>query len=152
MKRFVFRLERLLRIRRGEEDREVRRLAEAMAAESDLVAETERRAQERRRAEGQIGNLRTEDGTAGTLLLQELALRGRRRHEALSRAELQQQREQVEIRRKQFLEVRSRRMSLEKLRQRRRDAWETELTRADQRENDEIAARLGRRKRREVRR
>jgi flagellar protein FliJ len=139
MKRFSFRLERLLQIREAEEREQARALGLALREEEACrlraLASEERLADARAQYLATPGDL----SQAGTLRNLELALGGLEEefrtltdtHEAsLARLDAERQR---------FDQARMARRVLERLREQRRDAWETEVARLEQGASDEAA-------------
>jgi flagellar export protein FliJ len=139
MKRFTFRLERLLQLREAMERDQAQRLGMALRTEEErrLAAE----AGERRLAEAreQYGTTPRDLSQAGTLrnlelavaaLADELAARSRAHEESLAA---------LETERHKFEQARMARRVLERLREHRRDTWGEELSRFEQALNDEAA-------------
>lgn len=142
MKRFRFRLERVLRARRITERERRRELAEAIGEADRIEAELNAAAEARREAETQIASLRTESAAAGVQSALESALRSIRRRAAVHAASYAKAMNEVERARATMVKARGEAESLEKLRAKHRAEWEQEVSRADQKANDEVAARM----------
>jgi flagellar export protein FliJ len=139
MKRFAFRLERLLQLREASEKERARELGQAQREEEQrraAVLESEARLLE---ARAQCQTPPRELSQAGTLQNLELAM------ESLSADLLQlsdtheQSLERLEAERHQFEQARMARRVIERLREHRRVAWGEELSRHEQRVSDETA-------------
>lgn len=139
MKRFAFRLDRLLQLREAAEQERARELGTALRAEEAqrrAVRESEERLIE---ARTQFDTTPRELSQAGTLQNLELTI------ESLA-ATLRQQAEsheeclaRLEAERQQFEQARMARRVIERLREHRRIAWGGELSRYEQHASDEIA-------------
>lgn len=139
MKRFSFRLERVLQLREMAEREQARALAQALREEEERRAAA--LAGEARLAQARHQFLETprELSQAGTLQNLDLAV------EALT-AELrrlaehhEQSLERLEAERSQFEQARMARRVIERLREQRREAWGEELSRHEQDVSDEVA-------------
>ncbi len=137
MKRFSFRLDRVLQLREMAEREQARALARALREEEDRRAAAE--AGEARLAEAreQFSTTPRELSQAGTLQNLELTI------DALSEklrdlaADHEKSLEQVERERHQFEQARMARRVIERLREHRKEAWGEELSRDEQRASDE---------------
>jgi flagellar export protein FliJ len=141
MKRFAFRLERLLQLREAAEKERARQLGEALKDEEQR-REALRESQERLAdAQDQLSSTPREMSQAGTLRNLELtvdALAG----QARSLEDTHEQSvERVEEERVRFEQARVARRVIERLREHRREAWEVEVNRHEQGVNDEAGQR-----------
>jgi len=141
VKRFTFRLERLLQLREASERERARQLGEALREEEQrreaLRAGEERLAEARE----QCSATPREMSRAGTLRNLELtieALAGQARSLAATH---ERSLERVEEERVRFEEARVARRVVERLREHRREAWGIEVNRYEQGENDEAGQR-----------
>ncbi len=144
MKRFTFRLERLLQIRESAEKEQARALGLAMRDE-----ETQRQAaldgQGRlEEARTQVVASRGRPTLAGTmqnleLAVEQLALQSRALDEAHAKSL-----ERVETERHRFEEAHMAKRVIERLREQRRETWTLELARYEQNLSDETASFLAR--------
>lgn len=138
MKRFSFRLERVLQLREAAEREQARALADAVRAEEEhraRVLEAEARLSEARtqfrqtpRELSQAGTLQNLELAIEALALQQRDLAGNH-EEALAR---------LEAERHQFEQARMARRVIERLREQRREAWGEELSRHEQALSDEV--------------
>ncbi|MCS7315020.1 MAG: flagellar FliJ family protein [Bryobacterales bacterium] len=140
MKRFVFRLEPVLRWRRGQLELEQNRLRE-LAAERDRIRMRLRELEQHRRE--QESQLLSRDALSGAELaaLEAWRLRQRAERERCQQALLEAERRLAE-QRERVLEARRRVRLLEKLRERRYGEWQAEVER--QVENLAAESHLGR--------
>ncbi len=141
MKRFAFRLDRLLQLREAAEKERARQLGEALK-EEEQRREALRQSQERLAdAQDQLSSTPREMSQAGTLRNLELtvdALAG----QARSLEDTHEQSvERVEEERVRFEQARVARRVIERLREHRREAWEVEMNRHEQGVNDEVGQR-----------
>jgi flagellar export protein FliJ len=141
MTRFRFGLDRLLRLRTGEELGLARVLALAAteAEARNLLARVEEQCH--LAALDQASRVREAGATAGTFVVLHLAVQHadtEARNAAEAAATAARRRLEAEA---AYLLARGKRQSLEKLRDRRRDEWQGEDRRADQRLTDEVASR-----------
>jgi flagellar export protein FliJ len=139
MKRFAFRLERLLQLRELAERDQARLLAQALREEEarrEALVDSERRLAE---ARAQFATTPRELSQAGTLQNLDLTIEVL----ASTMRELNQSHEQslerVEAERHQFEQARMARRVIERLREHRREAWGSEMSRYEQGESDETA-------------
>lgn len=138
MKRFTFRLERLLQLREAAEQERARELASARheeeARRSD-VEEAARRLEDARRqaAEAHPGYMQ-----AGTLRNLELSIGALTVQRQAAAQQHEQSLERLEAERSQFEQARMARRVIERLREQRREAWGEELSRHEQGVSDEV--------------
>jgi flagellar export protein FliJ len=139
MKRFVFRLERLLQLRESAERDQARILADALREEE--AARGRLRVSQARLAEAETQYRTTprDLSQAGTLQNLELTIQALAR-EAGGLSEVHDQSiQQVEQERHQFEQARMARRVIERLREHRRDAWGENVSRLEQSESDDVA-------------
>jgi flagellar export protein FliJ len=139
MKRFTFRLERLLQLREAAERAQARLLAQALreeAAHREAVRESELRLAE---ARAQYAMTPKDLSQAGTLRNLELALDALAEQARGLSLIHEQSLERVETERHGFEQARMARRVIERLREQRREAWGEELVRFEQHESDENA-------------
>jgi len=140
MKRFAFRLERLLQLRVAAEKERARELAEALTEEETrrgaLREGAARLAEAREQLSGTtaIGRPR-----AGSLRNLELSLLALLTNAAQLSARHEKSLERVDSERQQYELARRERRILERLRQQRRQTWEGEYQRWEQAITDEVA-------------
>lgn len=137
---FAFRLERVLSVRRVQEEQAQLRHAEALerrcAAERALstLSETLRQTLE------DLDDLKRRDElTTEALHLHSLHVSGLRRSIHLARAELERRTAEVEASAAELLEAHRAREALDKLRERELDAWRREEAKREAKQIDEIA-------------
>lgn len=139
MKRFNFRLERLLQLRETAEREQARQLAKALReeeAQRAAVVESERRLAE---ARAQFTTTPRELSQAGTLRNLELAIEVLA-VETRERSQVHEQSlQQLEVERHRFEQARMARRVIERLREQRRETWGNELSRYEQGISDETA-------------
>ena len=137
---FVFRLERVLAVRRIEEDGARQR--HAAAQEALRAARDELEAARRRLTEGLVGLdelKRRDELSEKALYLHSLHVAGRRREIELATARVANAAQMVEQRAAELLEAHQAREALEKLREREETAWRRDQAAREAREIDEIA-------------
>lgn len=144
MRSFHFRLERALEISRVREKSLEERLGQALRIlhnETLLLVEAEERleAEFDRRRIAQSGEIRL-----GEMILSEAYFAKARKALAYQRQQAALAAAAVELRRADLLAASQDRRTLEKLRERRFDAYQVEQGREDQKHMDEVAARLRR--------
>ena len=148
MKRFTFRLQRLLELRSAVERDQARHLAEARQAEAERLRLL-RASQERLdSAAGQPMSGPFEQTTAGNLVNRDLALNRLAAEAAAADAEHSKSSAAAEQEQVKYSEAATARMAVEKLREQRLAAWNEEANRVDQHETDETAIRLSQQTRR----
>lgn len=139
MKRFTFRLERLLQLREASEKERARELAQASREEEmrrAAVVESEARLLE---ARAQFQSTPRELSQAGTLQNLELAMESLSANVRQLSETHEQSLERVQAERQQFDQARMARRVIERLREHRRLAWGEEFARHEQRISDETA-------------
>jgi flagellar export protein FliJ len=139
MKRFAFRLERLLQLREIAERDQARQLARALREEEarrEAVVDSERRLAE---ARAQFATTPRELSQAGTLQNLELTIEVLAAETRELNETHEQSLAQVEAERHQFEQARMARRIIERLREHRREAWGSELSRYEQGASDETA-------------
>ena len=150
MKRFAFRLERLLQLREAAERAQARQLAGALRqeeADREAVRESEIRLAE---ARAQLVTTPRELSQAGTLRNLELAIDALADQAREWSQTHEQSLERLETERHEFERARMARRVIERLREHRRETWGDELTRHEQGESDEHGLQQSRSKGREV--
>ncbi len=139
MKRFAFRLERLLQLREASEKERARELGQARREEEArraAVMESEARLIEARE---QFQTTPRELSQAGTLQNLELAMESLSENVRRLSETHEQSLERLEAERQQFEQARMARRVIERLREHRRLAWGEELSRYEQGVSDETA-------------
>jgi flagellar export protein FliJ len=139
MKRFAFRLERLLQLREASEKERARELGQARREEEmrrAAVVESEARLIE---ARAQFETTPRELSQAGTLQNLELAMESLSANVRQLSDTHEQSLERLEAERQQFEQARMARRVIERLREHRRLAWGEELSRHEQSVSDETA-------------
>lgn len=148
MKRFSFRLQRLLDLRSAVERDRARALAEARGQELARLEEL-RISQERLdQATAQVAATPKDQLTAGKLVILDLALSRLAAETAAADQEHLKSVEAAEQEQARFAEAATARRAVEKLREHRLAAWHEEANRAEQQETDETAIRLSQQTRR----
>lgn len=144
MKRFVFRLQRVLELRAEAERACAGALAQALAAETErrrvLATTSEHQAHvdaTRTPAPGQILH-------AGTLHHLHLTAEAAASHVDAASASLDRAREDVDQERERYQDAAVERKALERLRERRHDTWKGEVARTERHVLDEVALRTHR--------
>lgn len=140
MKRFSFRLERLLQLRESAEKERARLLGVALQAEDAAriaADEGQARLDEAREQYSQISRAPAQ---AGLLRNLELSVDQLSHQVALLREAHAKSSARVEEERVQFEEARMAKRVIERLKQQRRDAWNVELARYEQGLSDETAS------------
>jgi flagellar FliJ protein len=139
VKRFVFGLARVLRLRSSLERERARELGRAVREAEERKQEADRAAERLARygEQASAGNASvTTAGSLNNLRLSVEAAEGRLERANASHAEAE---ESVAREQERFREARREREVLERLRERRRDDWRQESSRLEQKELDEIA-------------
>lgn len=139
MKRFAFRLERLLQLRESAEQERARELGVALRDEVERRASA--MAGEERLADARAQMAATTQGRAqaGTLQNLDLAI-GALARESLALAEQHERSlERLEVERRQFEAARMAKRVLERLREQRHEAWNDSYNRWEQAQMDETA-------------
>lgn len=138
MKRFEFRLERLLQLRTSAERQQARMLSKSLQTEEHkrrALAEVVARHEEAQRQLERHGK-----ALAGTLVNLVWTLDAFATQEQVASEELRNATRQVGVERERFRQAHQERRVLERLRERRRVGWETAGMREEQAMMDEVAA------------
>jgi flagellar export protein FliJ len=141
MKRFVFRLERLLQLRRSMEREQARRLGETQRTQEEHRRQVELCAARVSQAQSQVHAAPPECRTAGTLTNLGLVLDAARAALTAADTAHRQASARVEAERTRYEEARQACRTVERLREQRHADWQTQLSRDDQHTIDEIALR-----------
>lgn len=141
MKRFTFRLERLLKLRRTFEREQAKTLGRVIQAEERERENREQQEVRHAEARRQLAELSPEGTRAGLLVNLERSVRAIGKQADAARETHRRAVEQVTHERERYTEVRKDRRTLERLREKKRADWETETTRQEQAAIDEVAAR-----------
>lgn len=139
MKRFAFRLERVLELRHAAEKERARELAQALTEEEagrEALRQSLARLDE---ARAQLKGNTGERPRAGTLRNLELSVTALARRADELQAAHEQSLERVAAERQQYEQARRDRRVLERLREQRREAWADEYQRWEQGVSDETA-------------
>jgi flagellar FliJ protein len=141
MRPFLFRLERLFRLRRSEEQESARALGRALRTEREHRESLDEAAGHLRRCSGQAAETPEETMSAGMLCNLALAVRA-----AANRAQIAANRhrfaeEAVHTERESLGQAQKNRRVLERLRERRHGEWSQEASRDEQHELDSQARR-----------
>jgi len=144
MKSFSFRLDRILKLREGAEQRQARRLGQAVEAESMLARLCEVQESHLRAVGDQLLRAPGERLSAGMLRILRLASTAAANQlEDTERSRLEAE-QAADSERERLAEARVERRSLEKLKEHQRTAWQEESGREEQKAMDEIAGRTKR--------
>lgn len=149
MKRFSFRLQRLLHLKADAEQRQVKKLADAIRHADDVQARVNESDTRRAIAEDQIGRLRQESTPAGMLTAAEAALRAVRGKSNEDLRTLGVAKSKVVNEQGSLDTARRERKSLERLREKQYASWAYDVNRREQEQIDEVAARMKRAEREE---
>jgi len=144
VKRFTFRLDKLLRLKREAEDELAQRLSEVLRAAELKKKQANESATRRCDAEQQMARLRTEPRPAGAVSAAERALRAVRGRADSDVREHRAAASEVERERRRFHVAQQERKSLARLREKQYAEWVVEMGRLEQAEVDEIASRMKR--------
>jgi flagellar export protein FliJ len=142
MKKFAFRLERVLQLRVTAEQEQARQLADARREEESCRGVLEASAERLRSAHEQMASIHAGHGVAGLLGNMSLpleVLRARLDADAARHAAALQR---LETARAAYDVARQERMAMERLRDQRRAAWEKDVARHEQAALDEVALRV----------
>jgi len=142
MKKFSFRLERVLQLRVMAEQERAAALAEARAAEAAARADAEGCAAMFAEAVEQVAAMRTAVSQAGTLGNLHLPLEAAAARASAAAARHRETQAALEAVRVGWEEARQARMAIEKLRDQRRAQWEQDVAKYEQAGLDEIAIRM----------
>lgn len=141
MKRFSFRLERLLEFRHSMEREGARRLGEAQRAQEEQRRRVEECAARVADAQAQLAAAPPHCRTAGTLTNLTLLLDAARAAHTYAIAAHREAMTRVDAERVKYEEARQARRTIERLRDRRFEDWQQAVVREDQQVIDEIALR-----------
>jgi flagellar biosynthesis chaperone FliJ len=144
MKRFSFRLERVLQLRRAAEQEQARALTEARRQEEERRRAAEESAARFALTVRQLSGTPTDLRTAGTLSNLMLTLEVAEAAAAAASALHREAVTQVDVELAGFDQARQARRAIERLREHRHSDWQQEVSRAEQQEIDEVASRLPR--------
>ena len=144
MKRFTFRLERLLQLRETEEQEQARQLGAARRAEEEARILAERGKARLEEARDQYGRISQAPAQAGLLRNLELSVEQLTHQYALLSEAHAKSEVKVEAERALFEEARMAKRVIERLKEQRREAWNQELARYEQGLSDETASFLAR--------
>jgi flagellar export protein FliJ len=142
MKRFSFRLSRLLNVKHGLEQLEAKKLTEASETADQRLRAAEESNARKRAAEDQMTRVRQEPMAAGVMHVMERALRAVRGRAQADGRDYQSAIAEVETQRGRYLEARRERHALERLRDKQRRVWEQEVSSMEQKEMDGTASRI----------
>lgn len=142
MKRFSFRMDRLLHVRSSAEQQQARQLGEALRAEETERGELETAEATRERAKEQLQHLTPNVRRAGVLVSLERTVDALESRADAARAALNEATARVETQRECYRHARQERRALERLRERQYERWAVESAREEQMEIDEVAARI----------
>ncbi len=140
MKRFTFRLERLLQLREAAEQERARELASARQEEAARRGEAEEAARRLEDARRQAAEARPGYMQAGTLRNLELSLGALTLQRQAAAQQHEQSLERLEAERQQYEAARRDRRVIERLREQRHAAWGEEYNRWEQGILDETAS------------
>jgi len=141
MKRFIFRLERILQFRHSMEQEEARRLGEAQSVQEEQRRLANEAAARVADAQTQMAAAPPLCRTAGTLTNMTLVLEAARSAQAAAEVAHRESLAQVEKERVRYEEARQARRTVERLRERRHEDWHQDASREEQQTIDEIALR-----------
>ncbi len=139
MKRFAFRLERVLQLREAAERSQALALADALREEEARRARAREGEARLTEARAQFRCTPRELSQAGTLQNLELVIEALSSEQRTLAQHHEQSLERVEAERQQFDQARRARRVLERLREQRRQAWGEARTRHEQAQSDELA-------------
>ena len=142
MKRFAFRMDRLLHVRSSAEQQQARRLGEALRAEESERRELETAEATRERAKEQSRHLMPNVRRAGVLVGLEHTVDVLESRADAAQAALNDAAAEVEVARERYRYARQERRTLERLREQQFERWAVESARQEQMEIDEVAARI----------
>lgn len=140
MKRFEFRLERLLQLRTSAERQQGRILSESLQVEEHKRRVFEKVVAGHEEAQRQLERYGSSKARAGTLVNLVRTVDAFTTQEQVASEELRNAARQVGAERDRYRQARQARRVLERLRERRRAGWEIESTREEQAMMDEVAA------------
>lgn len=146
MKRFTFRLERLLDLRTALERERARILAEARQAEAERLAAVEASRQRLAEACAQVSATPAGFATAGSLCNLDLAVARLAADAEAASAEHLKSAAAADQEMARYSEAATARRAVERLREHRFADWSQAASRAEQHDNDETALRLSQRR------
>jgi flagellar export protein FliJ len=141
MSPFVFRLDRFLRLRKHAELERAEALGAAVRAEEASKLDAEAKAERVNTVASGISAERGSVSSAGILRNLGLVLEAAVRQAESANDQHLDKKKETEIERELWDRARVERRMIERLKQRRQDAWASDAARAEQREMDETAAR-----------
>lgn len=144
MKRFTFRLERLLQLRESAEQERARILGVALRDEEQAKVSADEGQARLEEARDQYGRIARAPAAAGLLRNLELTVEQLTHQSALLNEAHAKSVERVDVERAQFEEARMAKRVIERLKEQRREAWIQELARYEQSLSDETASFLAR--------
>lgn len=144
MKRFSFRLERVLQLREAAEQEKARALGLALRDEEQAKRDAETGKQRLAEARAQLRRISGAPAQAGLLRNLELSVEQLSHQYALLSEAHAKSTERVSIERAAFEEARMAKRVIERLKVQRREAWNQELARYEQGLSDETASFLAR--------
>ena len=145
MKRFEFRLERLLQLRTSAERQQARMLSEALQTEQQKRCALEEVVARHEEAQRQLERCGPNKALAGTLVNMFRTVDAFVTQEQVANEVLRNATRQAAAERDRYRQARQARCVLERLRERQRVGWESEGMREEQAMMDEVAAGLARR-------
>jgi len=140
MKRFKFRLDRVLQLRQMAEDEAAREVTLAQQAAERTALEAGAAERALLHAVAQTADY-AQGTTVGVLSAMRMSLDGARERVRLTNEMLVQSQQVVERRLEAWRTARGEREALEKLKTQRKDVWTSEVNRAEQADIDEVALR-----------
>jgi len=138
VKAFVFRLERLLKLRARKERERARALGDAVKDELARRAALERESEKLGQVEAQVAE-RGKVATAGMRVAMGLAVEAAAQRRDAAETSHRAAAEQVNEEKQRFGQARMERRVVERLRERREDAWRVDVSREEQVEHDRLA-------------
>lgn len=141
MKRFQFRLERLLQVRQAVESEQARRLGEAQWVQTECERVVDERAARVIEATLQLATESPTGRTVGMWSNLALILDAARAALVVAEKEYRDASDVVATERAQFDEARQARRTIERLREQRYETWQMDVTHEEQRTVDEVALR-----------
>ena len=139
MKRFAFRLERLLQLRESAERERARDLGIALRDEADRRADALAGEGRLAAARAQFAVTASGIAQAGTLQNLDLAIGALARESKVLADQHERSLDKLELERRQFEQARMARRVLERLREQRHEAWQDAYNRWEQAQSDEAA-------------
>ncbi len=141
MKRFRYRLEKLLQLRASTEQQQARALGDALQDEERDRRNLEEITAEHDRAQLQMENIGSGTPRAGVLVNVGRALRRFRSRQQAAGEVHQETLKRVGAERERFTEARKERRVLERLRDRKQAEWSAQYAKEEQASTDEVASR-----------